>query len=190
MKNAEKLKNKMRLGRVYRRRELAKFSTAVDRDLNTLVQKGEVKKLAGGLYCRPRENAFGVAPPTDKELVRGFLKTGDFLLTSYNYFTELGLGLTQLYNTPVVYNHKRSGKFTLGGRGFEFRLAPSYPRKLTKEFLLVDALNNLKRLPDDTAVVLENLKSRLSHFDQRKVRKCLDRYGRPSAHTLFEQTHA
>ena len=190
MKNAEKLKNKMRPGRVYRRQDLEKFSTAVDRDLKTLVENGEVKRLAGGLYSRPRENAFGFAPPTEKDLVRAFLKTDDFLLTSYNYFTGLGLGLTQLYNRPVVYNHKRSGDFTLGGKRFEFRMVPAYPRKLDKEFVLVDMLNNLKRLPDDTALVLQNLKSRLNDFDQQKVRKYLNRYGRPAARTTFDQTHA
>jgi hypothetical protein len=190
MKKNWKLRNKMRPGRVYRRQELEKFSTAVDRDLKALVENGEVRKLAGGLYSRPRENTFGFAPPSDKELVRAFLKTDDFLLTSYNYFTELGLGLTQLYNTAVVYNHKRSGDFTLGGRRFEFRLVPAYPRQLTKEFLLVDMLNNLSRLPDETTRVLQSLKSRLNDFDHEKMRKCLDRFGRPAARAMFEEAHA
>ena len=190
MKNAEKLKNKMRPGRVYRRQDLEKFSTAVDRHLKTLVENGQVKQLAGGLYSRPRENAFGVAPPAEKDLVRAFLKTNDFLLTSFNYFTELGLGLTQLYNTTVVYNHKRSGDLTLGGKRFEFRVVPAYPRKLDKEFLLVDMLNNLKRLPDDTALVQQNLKSRMNDFDLEKVRRYLDRYGRTAARKTFEELHA
>ncbi|MBI3180472.1 MAG: hypothetical protein HYZ27_12475, partial [Deltaproteobacteria bacterium] len=128
-----------------------------------------MKKLAGGLYYRPRRNAFGLTPPDDRDLVRAFLKTDDFLLTSYNYFNQLGLGLTQVYNSHVVYNHKRSGDFSLGGKRFQFRLVPVYPRKLSKEYLLVDLLNNLKHLPDDNALVLRNLRSRLNDFDQEKV---------------------
>ena len=72
MKNAEKLKNHMQPGLVYRRQDLALYSTAVDRDLNTLVADGEAVKLAGGLYYRPATNAFGLTPPEERELVRPF----------------------------------------------------------------------------------------------------------------------
>ena len=113
MKNARALSASMRPGRVYRRRELFGRSTAVDRDLKTLVDAGEVKKLAWGLYCRPRKQSGGAASPDDRELVRAFLKTGDFLIES-----------------GLVYNRKRAGKFSLGGRRFEFHIARSYPATL------------------------------------------------------------
>ena len=148
----------MNPGQVYRRQDLQALSTAVDRDLKTLVKSGEVRKLSGGLYYRPRKSFFGAAPPDDRDIVRAFLKTDDFLLTSYNHFNQLGLGLTQVHNSCVVYNHKRTGEFFLGGKRFKFRLVPAYPRKLSKEFLLVDLLNNLKKLPEDTAQVLRNLR--------------------------------
>ena len=69
MKNAEKLKKSMQIGRVFRRQDLKGVSTAFDRDLKTLVVKGEVQKLAGGLYYRPRKSSFGVMPPDERELV-------------------------------------------------------------------------------------------------------------------------
>ena len=189
MSGAEKLKNKMLVGRVYRRQDLAAFSTAVDRDLKTLLLSDEVKKVSGGVYYRPRKNAFGDAPPDEKDLVKTFLKTKDFLLTSYNYFTQLGLGLTQVYNSYLVYNHKRTGEFSLGGKRFEFRMVPEYPSKLSKEFLLVDLLNNLKKVPDDSARVVQNLKSRLNEFDLDKLEETLDRYGRPSARMVMQAMH-
>lgn len=190
MKSCEKLRNRMRPGSVYRRQDLQGISTAVDRDLKTLVESGEVKKLGPGLYSRLRQIAFGEAPPEDRELVRAFLKTDDFLLTSYNNFTQLGLGLTQVYNTPLVYNHKRSGSFRLGPKRFAFRVVPSYPNKLSREFLLVDLLNNLERLPDDTDLVLQNLRSRLNEFNLNKVNEYLHRYGRPQARILLEHVNA
>ncbi|MFC1522042.1 hypothetical protein ACFL6Y_06495 [Elusimicrobiota bacterium] len=190
MKNARKLKSSMQPGRAYRRQDLEGFSSAVDRDLKTLVERGDVKRLAGGLYYCPRRNPFGIAPPDDRDIVRAFLKTDDFLLTSYNHFNQLGLGLTQVYNSYVVYNHKRSGDFSLGGKRFEFRVVPEYPRKLSKEFLLVDLLNNLKRLPDDTSAVPRNLKARLSEFDQEKLRVCLGRFGRPAAKAALRKAYA
>ncbi|MBK8869551.1 MAG: hypothetical protein KBD85_02310 [Elusimicrobia bacterium] len=190
MINAEKLKEKMRPGKVYRRQGLVGFSTALDRDLNTLVVKGEVLRLAPGLYCRPLKNSFGLTPPDDRELVRVFLKTDDFLLTSYNYFNQLRLGLTQVHNDDLVYNHKRSGEFTLGGKRFTFRVVPAYPRELTKEFLLVDLLNNLRNLPDNNGLVLQNLKSRFSEFNPRAIRECLEQYGRPASRAALQEVHA
>jgi len=190
MKNAEKLKASMQPGRVYRRQDLEGCSTAVDRDLNNLVENGEVRKLAGGLYYCPRKNAFGFTPPEERELVRAFLKTDDFLLTSYNYFNQLGLGLTQVYSAALVYNHKRAGEYSLGGKKFKFRLVPAYPAKLSREFLLVDLLNNLKRLPDNTAGVLENLKTRLKEFDRAGLTVCLERYGSPGAKNIFREIYA
>jgi len=190
MKNAEKLKNTMQPGQVYRRQDLVSSSTAVDRDLKTLVASGDVQKLAGGLYYRPDKNSFGVTRPDDRGLLRAFLKTDDFLLTSYNHFNQLGLGLTQVYNHYLVYNHKRSGDFTLGGKRFKFRLVPAYPHELSKEFLLVDLLNNLKHLPDNTDLVRQNLKYHLSAFNLKKVRECLARYGRPASRTALEKAYA
>jgi hypothetical protein len=180
----------MRPGRVYRRQDLEVSSTAVDRDLATLVASGVVRKVASGLYCRPRKNRFGETPPQDRELVRAFLKTNDFLLTSYNHYNQLGLGLTQVYNTYRVYNHKRSGAFRLDGKHFRFLQVPAYPPKLTKEFLLVDLLNNLRELPDDTELVLGNLTSRLDEFDRESLRAQLERYGRPAARRALEQVRA
>ena len=95
------------------------------------------------------------SPADERELVRRFLKEDDFLLTSANAYNTLGLGTTQLYNTWVVYNHKRHGRFTLGDLNFEFRRKPRFPQNLTEEFLLVDLLNNLPALAvvDDPGVI-------------------------------------
>lgn len=110
MKNAEKLLNSMRAGQVYRRQDLKDLSSAVDRDLKALVEKGAVRKIAGGLYCRPKKSASGTpALPANRELVGAFLKTDDFLLTSDD-------------SGPIVYNHKRAGEFRLGEQLFKFRL--------------------------------------------------------------------
>lgn len=192
MKNADKLKEAMVLGRVYRRQDLEGFSTAVDRDLKTLVASGDVRKLSGGLYVRPRPSSLGPLPPEDREVVRAFLKTDDFRLTSYNDFNLLGLGLTQVYNTYVVYNHKRAGDFKLGGRHYKFRLVPAYPIEevVAPEYLLVDMLSNLRRLPDNVELVLRNLKNGVRRFDRAKVLECLERYGNPAARRLLRDAYA
>ena len=122
--------------------------------------------------------------------MRAFLKTDDFLLTSYNHYNQLGLGLTQVYNAYMVYNHKRSGDFSLGGKHFKFRMVPAYPKSLSKEYLLVDLLNNLKHLSENTDLVLRNLKSRLHQFDKDSAQKLLERYGRPAARNVLQKAYA
>ena len=129
-------------------------------------------------------------PPEDRELVRAFLKTDDFRLTSYSDFNDLGLGLTQVYNNYVVYNHKRAGDFKLGGKEFKFRLVPAYPAEATKEYLLVDMLNNLSRLADDVGLVLRNLKPGLKEYDRDRVLDCLERYGNPAAKRMLREAYA
>lgn len=48
---------KLRPGQVYRRADLAPWSTAVDRHLKLAVQGGALSKLAGGLYRRMRRSS-------------------------------------------------------------------------------------------------------------------------------------
>src|SRR5258708_563329 len=137
MTKLQELKRRLRPGKVYRREQLAQWSNAVDRHLKQFLSDGTLTKLAGGLYLYPKQTVFGEAPPEDEKLVATFLKDDKFLLASPNAYNKLGVGTTQLYDKTVVYNHKRHGEFLLGGRAFDFRMKPSFPRKLSKEFLLV-----------------------------------------------------
>ncbi|MDE2238250.1 MAG: hypothetical protein KGK30_10190, partial [Elusimicrobia bacterium] len=61
-------------------------TSAVDRDLKTLVGSGQVRRLGYGLYCRARKAPSGDALSHERELLRAFLKTDDFLLASYDDF--------------------------------------------------------------------------------------------------------
>ena len=143
MAKLQEFKRHLRPGAVYRRADLARWSNAVDRHLKQLVEEGTLTKLAGGLYGYPKETVFGKAPAKDDKLVESFLKDHRFLLASPNAYNSLGVGTTQFYDKTVVYNHKRHGQFSLGGRTFDFRVKPSFPKRLSPEFLLVDLVNNV-----------------------------------------------
>ena len=155
MKTLDRLKNQLQPGHVYRRAQLLPWSKAVDRHLKALLDEGFLEKMSQGLYYYPKKVSFGEVPPKDMDLVRAFLKSDDFLLTNYNHYNALGVGATQLYNHSVVYNHKRHGKFNLGGKMFDFHLKHKFPKTLSKEFLVVDLLNNLNELAEDKELVLE-----------------------------------
>ena len=171
------LADELQAGRVYRREDLARLSNAVDRHLNELVSAGMLKKLAPGLYYAPKQSRFGPLPPTDEQVVKGFLRDKDFLVFSPSSYNTVGLGTTQLYNSTLVYNHKRHGVFRLGNRQFDFRVKPRFPKKLTPEFLYVDLLNNLGELAEDRDAVLSQAVSKLPSFEMDRLQEALESYG-------------
>jgi hypothetical protein len=185
MTKLRELKQHLRPGRVYRREELAHWSTAIDRHLKRLVDEGALTKLAAGLYLCPRDTVFGKAPAGDDELVTSFLKDHRFLLASPNAYNSLGLGTTQLYDQTVVYNHKRHGRFSLGGRTFDFRVKPAFPKKLTGEFLLVDLVNNLDRLAENRIDVLARVKERAPSYDAPRLWRAARDYGNVGTKKFF-----
>jgi hypothetical protein len=167
----------LRAGHVYRREDLAFLSNAIDRHLSELVAMGRLQKLAQGLYYAPKQSSFGPLPPADDQVVKGFLRDKEFLVFSPSSYNTVGLGTTQLYNRTLVYNHKRHGVFQLGNRQFDFRVKPRFPKKLSREFLYVDLLNNLGELAEDRDVVLIQARSKLSSFDLRRLQDAVESYG-------------
>lgn len=186
---AETLLENMEEGAVYRRAELSAFSNAVDRHLEQLVAEGKVNRLSTGLYMRPKKSAFGALPADDEGLVETFLNDNRYLVNSYNNYNQLGLGLTQMYNGNVVYNYKRHGEFELGGKKFFFKRVPRFPKKLSKEFLLVDLLNNLKSIAEDENQVVENFLKDKNKFDMKKVLSVAKTYARPRAKKILEMAY-
>jgi hypothetical protein len=164
-------------GKVYRRSDLEYYSTAVDRHLSQLTQDGTLQKLSQGLYYAPKKTKFGIVPPDDHNLVERFLKDDSFLLVSPNAYNTLGLGLTQLYNTTWVYNHKRSGEFRFKGKTFLFKLKSGFPAKLSKEYLLIDLLNNLDELAENKELIIKNFQNIIHRIDANELVKMARQYG-------------
>lgn len=187
MNALEELKKRLRPGQVYRRADLEQWSNAVDRHLKELVDDGLLQKMSQGLYYCPVKASFGEVPPQDDLLVRAFLKSDDFLLTSPNFYNSLGVGTTQLYNTCVIYNHKRHGVFELGGKMFDFRLKHKFPKQVSKEFLFVDLLNNLNQLAEDREQVLKSVKEKmLGRFDAN-MKRAVNAYAGERTKKLIDQ---
>jgi hypothetical protein len=164
-------------GEVYRRSDLEYYSAAIDRQLAQLIKGGQLVKLNQGLYYAPMQSKFGVVPPDDHLLVERFLKDEDFLLISPNAFNTLGLGLTQLYNTMWVYNHKRKGELTLNGKTFEFKIKNAFPQKVDREYLLVELLNNLESLAEDKTQIVDKLTKNVLSFNIDALMKATQQFG-------------
>jgi hypothetical protein len=181
------LKKRLRPGEVYRREDLARSSNAVDRHLKQLVADGTLTKLAGGLYAYPKDTVFGKAPAKDDKLVGAFLKDHRFLLVSPNAYNSLGVGTTQLYDKTVVYNHKRHGLFSLGGRTFDFRVKHAFPRRLSPEFLLVDLVNNMNHLAERKSEVLARVKEYAASHDMPRLQRAARDYGNVRTKKFFAE---
>jgi hypothetical protein len=178
-RNPSKPGLRLRAGQVYRRKDLVGYFSSVDRELGRFVQEGKLCKAAQGLYYVPKKTPFGAAPPAEEALVAKFLEDDRFLVFNPSSYNSLGLGTTQLYNTTVVYNHKRHGKFKLAGMEFDFREKPRFPtaKQVNREFLLVDMLNNLDQLAEDHEKVLQLVQAKLSSFDAVRLQKAVKAYG-------------
>ena len=179
------LKRHLRPGQVYRRKNLARWSNAVDRHVRLLVDEGRLEKVSPGVYMAPRKTKFGTASARPEKLVETFLGDDRFLMVSPNAFNGLGVGTTQLYNEPVVYNRKRHGKFTLDGRVYDFRMRPSVPKVLSREVLLVDLLHNLDRLAEDKSAVLPRALERAKEMDRSRLARAVRDFGSARAERLL-----
>ena len=178
---------RLRAGDVYRRKDLAGYFSDVDRELGRLVEEGQLCKAARGLYYVPRATPFGAAPPTDEALVAKFLEDDRFLIINPSSYNVLGLGTTQICNTTLVYNHKRHGNFKLAGMDFDFREKAHFPTagQVTREFLLVDMLNNLDQLAEDPEHVLSLLRAKLPTLDAVRLDKAVKAYGSAKTRRLL-----
>ena len=179
------LKRHLRPGQVYRRKDLARWSNAVDRHVQQLLDEGRLEKVSAGVYMAPRKTRFGAAPAKTEKLLASFLGDDRFLVVSPSAFNGLGVGTTQLHNEPVVYNHKRHGRFKLDGRVYDFRMRSSVPKRLSKEVLLVDLLHNLDRLPEDQAAVLPRALAKAREMDRGRLARAVREFGSARAERLL-----
>lgn len=182
------LSQHLRAGKVYRREDLVPYSTSVDRELQQLVAAGRLTKAAQGLYYAPRKSVFGDVPPTEDEMLATFLKDKEFLSFNPSVYNTLRMGMTQLYNKTIVYNHKRHGKFRLGNREFDFRVKHRFPlpNQVSSEYLLVDMLNNFDELAEDEGHVFPIVRRKLPQFDAKKLQKTLQDYGSAATRRLMK----
>lgn len=176
----DKMANSLVEGKVYRRSDFTDMTSNVDRNLKELVVSGRLKKLQNGLYLCPKKTPFGEGLPNENDLLEKFLDDDHFVVYGPSMFNSLGFGTTQLYDKKVVFNRKRHGEMSLGGRTYTFYRWKEAPKKLSKEFLLVEMLNKLNDLAEDQESVLKNVKSKLNDFNSLKLHNALNRFGTKS----------
>jgi len=177
MSKVSELKTHLKRGAVYRRADLEQWSKSVDRHIAELIAEGTLEKVGPSLYHYPRKNIFGKEPPENNTLIKKYLKDNKFLITSFNQYNGLGVGTTQLYNSMIVYNHNKSGQVKLDNKVFKFKKKSAFPAEVSKEFLMVDLVNNLPELAEDQPEVLKRVYQTIPKLDPKSMSNALKRYG-------------
>ncbi|WP_226951509.1 hypothetical protein [Rhizobium terrae] len=73
----------------------------------------------------------------------------------------------------------------LGGREFEFRKKPTFPKILAKEFLLVDLVNDLDHLAEDREQVLARVKECALQGNRSALIRAAKEYGMVRTRKFF-----
>lgn len=66
-------------------------------------------------------------------------------------------------------------------------MKPRFPKKLSREFLYVELLNNLDELAEDRDVVLSQERSKLSSFDLKRLQEAVKSYGNMATRKRFRE---
>ena len=175
---------KLEPGKTYRTSELRRFGANPARLARRLVHEGRLQQAAHGLFYAPVQSRFGKAPPSDEELLRGFLGDSPFVITGPPKWNALGLGSTALFASTLAYNRKRTGEFDFDGRRFLLRRV-YFPENPTPEWYVIDLLQHHEVAGVSLADVQECLVAtlRAGRWHRARLRALAQEYGTKA--TLF-----
>jgi hypothetical protein len=178
-------------GRVYRTRDFTRWTAHAPRLARRLVAEGQLVPLAQGLFAAPEQSRFGAVPPTDEALMRAFLDDTPFVFTGPPLWNALGLGTTAVFADTLVYNSKRTGRFSLGGRPYLLRRV-AFPYPPPREWFVVDLLEHAEQAASSRAELAPRLVDTLARgrFDRDKLAEMSLRYGSRDTVTLVKRALA
>lgn len=178
-------------GKVYRTAQLAAWSANPTRLAARLQKEGKLQKLSHGLFYAPVSSRFGVVPPSDEALLDAFLEGTPWLVTGPPKWNALGLGSTQMFAAPLVYNTTRSGETQVGSRTFLLRRV-RFPVHAPPEWFVVDLLNNAKSVGLTPSDLEPRLRAALEQerFSPAKLVQMASQFGRRTEQDLVRRVTA
>lgn len=174
-------------GRVYRTRELRRWSANPTRLAQRLVRDGELRAAAHGLFYAPAQSRFGPAPASETEILRAFLDDSPFVITGPARWNALGLGSTAMFAATLAYNTRRTGEFRFDGRRFLLRRV-LFPESPPPEWFVVDLVQHHGM----AGVSLTDLKQRLvatlrdGRWNRKRLREMAASFGTGATLALVE----
>ncbi len=177
---------RLKPGKVYRTKDLAKYGKNAPRLAKRLVTEGKLQQLAHGVFVRPEESKFGQVPPSREELMRGYLNGRRFVFSGPEQWNALSLGSTAMFASQLVYNESRSGEVELGGRHFILRRV-AFPENPSAEYFAVDLMKNHKKAGVSLSQIETRLRRAISEgrLKPSKLRRNARHYGtRPAQRAI------
>ena len=178
---------KLKAGRAYRTRDLARWVKNPSRLAQRLVREGRLREAAPGLYYAPVPSKFGPAPVSGEVLLRTFLDNEPFLISGPPRWNSLGLGSTAMFASTLVYNTRRTGNFMLAGHPFLLRRV-YFPKEAPPEWFVVDLLKHHNMAGIGLSELRKNLVAtlRIKRWNVAKLREMAVIYGTKSIYDLIE----
>ncbi|HEX4098610.1 MAG TPA: DUF6088 family protein, partial [Caulobacteraceae bacterium] len=101
---------------------------AVDQALTRLARRGQLMRIARGLYVRPVVTRFGPRAPTAEKVVQALGRTFGDAVVQHGATVANGLGLTTQVPVRLIYlTSGPSRRLSLGKQKVELRHAPPWP---------------------------------------------------------------
>lgn len=176
-------------GRVYRTRELSRWSANPTRLAKRLVREGRLRQAAQGLFYAPVRSRFGPVPAAEAAVMRAFLGDSPFLISGPRQWNRLGLGATALFALTLVYNTRRTGEFAFDGRRYLLRRV-RFPADPPAAWFVVDLLQHhdmagvsLADLEDALAATL-----RSGDWNVKQLRDMAGEYGTKATQALVDRS--
>ena len=178
----------LRPGSVYRTAHLGRWGANPTRLARRLAAEGRLRRLSQGLYYAPVKSRFGEVPPSDEALLDAFFDGSPWVRTGPPLWNALGLGSTQLFARPLVYNTKVSGPRDVGGRPFEFRRV-AFAAEPSAEWFVVDLARNAERVGLDRDELRDRLRDALreGRFSAEQLQEMASRFGRRAEQDLVRE---
>lgn len=140
--------------------------TAFYKTLERLCKAGKLSKISKGTYCIPKKSAFGIVPPSDREIISAFTKNSTGTVIGYALYNHLGL-TTQIPRTTEVFSSSLETQ-TKRIRNVLIRYSPlQFSEDITKMIQSMDVLQNVKCIQDiNYSMLIQYCKGIAETYDQ------------------------
>ena len=150
----------------------ADFFTAA-KALERLQKKGEIKKVAKGMFYKPESSTFGEMPPNYESILQNYLYEGGKrtgYVTGYALYNQLSL-TTQMAFTTTIATNRNLKKINIGW--LKTNSVKAYVKVTEENFQLLgilDALKDIKSIPDSSASnAIKILMPKIKNFSKKEI---------------------
>jgi predicted transcriptional regulator of viral defense system len=174
-KEVKKIVNRKREGEVITYEDFSRLENlnSVVLALSRLYKSGVLEKLGKGLFYKPKTTRFGKLKPSENEILKALLKKNkQGYITGVSAQNSLGL-TTQIPNQVVISGKLEKHERVIGNLTIKYKKTDiSYANKNIEQLQVIDALKNIKKIPDsEINKVLNSIRKRLKGYSDTQIKE-------------------